>query len=79
MYIKGGISAELTGFVDEKPAPQFMDSKGSSVANLELESSWNAGSKGKESSISTNLSGQGLSTRGIFKKIDWTTPAIKSN
>ena len=85
VYIKGAISGELAGYVPtEESLPgytevnkNFMDSKGSSVFNMEVKSSWNAGSKGKESSISTNLSGEGLSSGGILIKIDWTTPSIK--
>jgi hypothetical protein len=40
---------------------------------MELKSSWNAGSNGKESSIVTDASGEAL-----LKGINWTTPQIKS-
>ena len=87
VYIKGAISGEVTGNVpSEENLPgfvegnkNFMDSKGSSIFNLEMKSSWNAGSKGHESSITTGLSGEGLSSGGIFQNINWTSPQIKSN
>ncbi len=75
VYIKAGVSGELTGQIDElfQEETGFMHSKGTTVANLELKSSWNAGTKGKEGTIGTNLSGEAL------KNINFTTSQIQSN
>ncbi len=56
VYIKAGVSAGVGGNVEGG----FMDSKSSSVANVELKSSWNAGSNEKGGSIVTGASGSAL-------------------
>jgi len=56
VYIKAGVSAGMSGNVKG----EIMDSKSASVANMELRSSWNAGSNGTEGSIVTDASGSAL-------------------
>jgi tetratricopeptide (TPR) repeat protein len=56
VYIKGSATVELSGHV----TGDFMDSKGSPVAELEVKSSWNAGSKGNAGTINTTASVQAL-------------------
>lgn len=67
-FIKAGVSGELSGH-----AQGYIDPKGSAVANMEIKSSWSAGSRSREGTIGTSLSGE-----GVLKNINWSTPSIKS-